>query len=247
METRSKTRFGQPRKPALLNLGDLGIYPDLRKLVYSKLTELDLECALIAHIPGRARYFDAEFYAKECARNGYFPLLKYILKDAHEIDPDIGWTATKKGHLDMLKWLYSRGCPINKYNCADAACYGHLHILKWLRRQKCPWDEETCDWSALYGHLETLQWALDNGCPQGEGTGSYAVQGGHLPVIQLLHDNGRVFEWFDWLWASDRGQLHVLKWAVTHGYQFDNVEECIARANNHPETVAYLESLRADA
>ncbi len=34
---------------------------------------------------------------------------------------------------------------------------GHLEILKWARSQGCPWNGLTCAWAAEGGHLELLQ------------------------------------------------------------------------------------------
>ncbi len=49
--------------------------------------------------------------------------------------------AAKGGHLEILQWLKSQGCPWNNETCADAAEGGHLELLQWARSQGCPWDE----------------------------------------------------------------------------------------------------------
>jgi len=47
-----------------------------------------------------------------------------------------------------------------------AAGGGHLEILQWARTNGCPWDEGTCYNAARGGHLEALKWLRDNGCPE---------------------------------------------------------------------------------
>ena len=50
-----------------------------------------------------------------------------------------------RGHLEVLKWLRSEGCPWNWWTCWAAAKGGHLEVLKWLRSEGCPWDEDKCE------------------------------------------------------------------------------------------------------
>ena len=46
----------------------------------------------------------------------------------------------------------------------SAACEsGHLEMLKWLRSEGCPWGIFFCQYAAR--HLDVLKWAIDNGCP----------------------------------------------------------------------------------
>jgi hypothetical protein len=44
--------------------------------------------------------------------------------------------------------------------CADAAKGGHLEILRWAHSNGCPWDAATCLHAAKNGHLEVLQWMI---------------------------------------------------------------------------------------
>ena len=68
-------------------------------------------------------------------------------------------TAAIHGHLEILKWARSQGCPWNTHTCMEAAGGGHLEVLKWARSQGCPWDNNTCSYAAIGGHLEVLKWA----------------------------------------------------------------------------------------
>ncbi len=47
----------------------------------------------------------------------------------------------------------------------DVICGGHLEVLQWARSQGCPWNEDTCAHAAQKGYLEVLQWARMQGGP----------------------------------------------------------------------------------
>jgi hypothetical protein len=103
--------------------------------------------------------------------------------------------AAEEGRLDVLKWLFEKGCPMDHTRCASRAAYtahvhilqwmkdngmtgewcdyhmwsaasrGHLDVVKWLHANGCPWDEDACDCAAEYKHWDTLQYLVDNKCP----------------------------------------------------------------------------------
>ena len=78
------------------------------------------------------------------SKGGYADVLKKYWSDIPE----------KKKPLSM-----------SKRTCSSAAEGGHLEVLKWLRSQGCPWDESACAYAAEGGHLDVLEWAIDTGCP----------------------------------------------------------------------------------
>ena len=103
--------------------------------------------------------------------------------------------AAEEGRLDVLKWLFEKGCPNDHKLCASRAAYtahvhilqwmkdngmigewhgyhmfsaasfGHLEVVKWLRANGCPWDEDACRRAAEHKHWDTLQYLVDNKCP----------------------------------------------------------------------------------
>src|SRR5579872_5613578 len=48
--------------------------------------------------------------------------------------------ATRNGHLEVLQWARTNGCPWNLWTCAGAARNGHLKCLQWARTNGCDWD-----------------------------------------------------------------------------------------------------------
>ena len=54
--------------------------------------------------------------------------------------------AARGGHLEVLKWLHSTGCPLDYATCYAAAEGGHLAVLQWLHSQGCPWGSTNVCW-----------------------------------------------------------------------------------------------------
>ena len=98
--------------------------------------------------------------------------------------------ACESGHLEMLKWLRSEGCPWDEWTCYGAAQGGHFEVLKWLGSEGCPWDEKACEAAAKGGHFEVLKWLRSEGCPWDERACVRAALGGHLDVLWWAIDNG---------------------------------------------------------
>lgn len=102
--------------------------------------------------------FYRQFYTKVetntitifCAENGFLNLLKWIYLDTYHCCPQILFTATAKGDLEMLQWCIAHYHKIltredwTEYLNTQAAINGHLHILKWLKEEGCPWNKSRC-------------------------------------------------------------------------------------------------------
>ncbi len=120
---------------------------------------------------------------------------------------------SRGGHLEMLQWLRSQGCPWDKRTCAHAAAGGgHLEVLQWLRSEGYPWDEMmTCSfaavenqwlWGVAMGHQPWL--------PRGWRTQS-------RPLLRIIYINTP--KWISWShshWAHSQHIFHVVNsfWMV---------------------------------
>ena len=79
---------------------------------------------------------------KVAAYHGYLDVLKTYWSDIPEDKKPLLMDA------ETFKW---------------AALRGHLMVLKWLRSEGCPWDESACSGAAEGGQLETLKWLRSKG------------------------------------------------------------------------------------
>jgi hypothetical protein len=76
--------------------------------------------------------------------------------------PSICDNAAVGGHLELIKWLRSRGVPITASAAAGAAQAGHLHVLEWMHEQdpQSGWirDGAVASGAAFGSHDHILLW-----------------------------------------------------------------------------------------
>ena len=106
--------------------------------------------------------------------------------------------AAEEGRLDVLKWLFEKGCPMDHTRCASRAAYtAHVHILQWMKDNgmtgefhPVKWREYHMRFAAGRGHhLEVVKWLHADGCPWDENACSLAGVGKHWDILQYLVDN----------------------------------------------------------
>ena len=100
--------------------------------------------------------------------------------------------AADKGRLDVLKWLFEKGCPMDHKLCASRAAYtAHVHILQWMKDNGMigEWHGYHMFSAASFGHLEVVKWLRANGCPWDEMAFSSAAKHQHWDTLQYLVDN----------------------------------------------------------
>ncbi len=69
------------------------------------------------------------------------------------------------GHIDIMDWLFARGCGLSVGVFRIAATGSYIAALQWLHIRMCPWGPEVCLAAAESGQWETLYWLRENGCP----------------------------------------------------------------------------------
>lgn len=121
--------------------------------------------------------------------------------------------AAKGGQFDCLKWLVSKGCPIDDCTVREALIIGRLDIAEWSKEQGCSltWqassmvdgtkiDISMATWMKgnlphLHWHryfmqqmdLNLLDWGLENGL-NSSATIMTAIQTGNLEVLHWLKE-----------------------------------------------------------
>ncbi|QDZ24142.1 hypothetical protein HOP50_12g66800 [Chloropicon primus] len=173
----------------------------------------------------------SEFYRTimidAAAKRGYLNVIKFWRQQKLSKRNGIffnEWTcanAAQGGHIEILQWLRSEGCPWDEQTCAAAAYKGQLHCLQWLREQGCPWSEDTCACAAGGGHLHVLQWARGSEqaepCPWNEKTCTCAAQGGHLDVLKWLRSEDPPCPWNWMTCAAAKNNVELLHWMRDNG------------------------------
>ncbi|QBZ81335.1 ankyrin repeat domain containing protein [Pandoravirus celtis] len=178
--------------------------------------------------------------ARHAARKGHLNLLKWAITDGCPLDGTVCDEAAAGGHLEVLQWLRAEGCPWGARTCGAAADEGHLDVIEWAVANGCPWDRLMCSWVAGRGRLDILQWAVARGCPWDEWTCSNAAASGHLNVLEWARTNGCPWNKETCISAAKGGHLDVLKWARANGCPWDRAA-CLASAARHrPEVRAWI-------
>ena len=166
------------------------------------------------------------------SKKGHLDCLKYSNeKDCDwSIERCVG-TFALKGYLDCLKYAYEENdCPLNLWICHNAAIGGQLECLKYAHENGCPWDYWTCYEAAENGQLECLKYAHENGCPWGELTCNVAAEKGNLECLKYAHENGCL--WDEQTCSKATDNLECLKYAHENGCPWDDDCICIDAAMN---------------
>jgi len=64
------------------------------------------------------------------------------------------------GHLSVLKWLRTSGCPWGSCVCTYASICGKLELLKWAVSAGCPWDARKC-FDVAHEHPGVQKWIVE--------------------------------------------------------------------------------------
>lgn len=149
---------------------------------------------------------------------GYLKLLKFLhARGLLQWAPELSFQAARRGHLNVLKWVWRTWGELGDGVTDAAARNGDLVILKWLRAKGLRCGSAECYIAAEAGDLELLKWLFDTGCEVDSLVASIAGRHGHLHVLRWLYEKG-----FDRMWVDDAslsalagGHMHVLEWALT--------------------------------
>ena len=115
-------------------------------------------------VPSEGATMRATRIMELAASHGYLPLLQELQKE-FGLDAEIFRAACQGGHVEMLKWLRSEGCPWEGKAWYNAANGGHTEALMWLKSMYGTWGEGTCAGAASGGYLEVLRWLRSEGVP----------------------------------------------------------------------------------
>jgi hypothetical protein len=129
----------------------------------------------------------------EASLNGHLTLLKWAVEVGGMplYDAEICHSAATGGHIDVLAWCLSKGCPWDpSIACMDAASYGQRHVLEWCLARGAQMDARTPSAAAGAGDVDTLQWCVQRGAPVDESAAEQAAAHGHRHVLAFLVENG---------------------------------------------------------
>ncbi|KXZ50082.1 hypothetical protein GPECTOR_18g6 [Gonium pectorale] len=147
-------------------------------------------------------------------------LLDEELLDEELLDEELLAAAAESGGVELLAWLWERGCAWDGRAVTAAASSGCTAALEWLAERGCPMESGAAFvWAAREADLATLNSLRRLGCPWGS--------------------VGDVFR------AGFYGGLEVLSWLVAAGFSVDWAE-AEAEAGGRAAAAIHEASLRQE-
>lgn len=189
------------------------------------------------------------------AKLGAIDALKFLQKKNYSWDHRICSFAASGGHLELLQWARTKGCPWNK-NSSDENYNSHRKLLFSEYQSKSDTLHSifvssldlaelgnACDYAAESGYIDILKYVLAHGCPFDELTCAMAARGGQLEVLKFLRnelncpwDYRTVFS------AAAMGHLDVLKWTIANSCESTSIGHLgyVSAAGGHFKVVKWL-------
>ena len=169
-----------------------------------------------------------DWACEAAAQNGDLEMLQFVREGGwapytfQHRDGELGCrvlrAAAQGGHLDLIAWAVSDGCPIGSHDALLQKCaaFGQTDVMRWALQHGCTWEDDepnsseasqkwTClSMAATFGHAAMVLYILDeHGLqPPYDGIGE---QGSHCLTIRV----------------ATAGQLEVLQLLIERGFHWD--------------------------
>lgn len=104
--------------------------------------------------------------------------------------------ASKKGHLECLKYAKQHQFPFVPAARSNAAANGHLSCLQFLHENIRPCDGITILHAAKCGHVDCLRFCHEQGCTWPSSTCFVAANWAQIASLKFIYENcGDLFSW----------------------------------------------------
>ena len=113
---------------------------------------------------------DRTRFATFAARFGNIDVIRYLVEEKDLCEWD--WRTTQKaceyGHVELLKWLLEKGCPVNDFASIAAAQNGRVNVLEFLEERDIVkigrWSPRALARACRNLHLNAIDFLLQRGC-----------------------------------------------------------------------------------
>ena len=163
------------------------------------------------------------YICNKSAQNNYLDIFKFTyfyFKDKYKFIfyCDI---AIKYSNLNLLKYLYENGCPMNDCSCSIAASSGSLECLKYAYEHGYSLSKDVCSKAVQNKHLECLKYAHKNGCLLDEYLCSISAENKDLECLKYAYENGAYWDFT--LYPYSTFSIDILKYAHKSGKLSSNI------------------------
>lgn len=94
------------------------------------------------------------------------PVLEWLIKKYYLCSEYTFTKAIQKGNLDIIKWLYKKGCS-NNFAFFYAISLGKIDVIEWLHNNGFSYDSMTFEQAMFIDNFEVIEWLYKNKCPWG--------------------------------------------------------------------------------
>ena len=70
------------------------------------------------------------------------------------------------GHLEMVKYLFEKGAPINTDAIMMASYNGNLEMVKYLFEKGAPIDTDAIQYASIYDRIEVVKYLVGVNAPR---------------------------------------------------------------------------------
>lgn len=166
-------------------------------------------------------------------KKGYLNLIKYIHKLKASWDYNVIREAVKNGHKDCLEFLH-----IN----SKKSWLKNKNYKKWERNWKSSLSENSDYLTTIagyYGKLDCLKYLCENNFPYNEKTLSFAVLGNNFECVKYLHSKNCKHNIYATIQAAFIGNLDLLKYLVENNYEIDESACLNSARKGHLDCLKY--------
>lgn len=188
----------------------------LLKKTKLKISEVSSISTLNLAMEPCVKEYGEEFFLGKVAELDDLTFLRWAREEKGlKWDKWVSSAAAEQGNLEMLKYCFEHGCPLDDYTAICAAHNGHLRCLKFLIEDaKVDWYDQTACAAAEGGHLEILRYcASKKECRMTSNANVmiFAAFGGHIECLNYLHQIGVPWSEEVPIYASQAGKIEILE------------------------------------
>ncbi len=155
------------------------------------------------------------------AQRGNLPVLQWLRSHDSEWGQTCRYAA-ERGHLEVLKWAHFAGAPLDYVHISyyPALIGGHRDVLAWLGSIGCSL-EKAVSGAAMSGDTDLLDWLKDKRIPFNDDAFSHAGMGGHKSVLNWMRDRGLAWTPKVFAGAALTGNVAFMEWLRANGCPWD--------------------------
>jgi len=191
-------------------------WDELLKKTKLKISEVSSISTLQLAMEPCVKEYGEEFFLGKVAELDDLTFLRWAREEKGlKWDKWVSSAAAEQGNLEMLKYCFEHGCPLDDYTAVCAAHNGHLGCLKFLIEDaKVDWYDQMACAAAEGGHLEILRYcASKKECQMTSNANVmiFAAFGGHIGCVNYLHQIGVPWSKEVPIYASQAGKIEILE------------------------------------